>query len=365
MYLKRKRKTLWLALIASACVLFFKWQTRIRATEKNHEKEHSTLVPQASRNITKTSQCLPNKRYANQSSNLPKMYQNFLEYKHCQTFRALLKPKGCSQELFLLLVIKSKAPNIDRRVSIRHTWGKAGVINGVEVKLVFLLGITEKFQGQPLHQLVATEYKLYGDLLQWDFQDSFFNLTLKEIHFLRWFAADCYSAKFVLKGDDDVFVNTLNAIEYLKGFHPDHNLFAGHIIHNAIPKRNKKIKYFIPNIMYQNKSYPPYAGGGGYVMSRKTVLQLHRTAANVDLFPIDDVFVGMCLLQLGLTPISHIGFKTLGVPKPFNFDPCLYNNLIVVHRLNPAQMWIMWSLVNDTRFKCAKKKRMKTVDTEN
>ncbi|XP_048411777.1 N-acetyllactosaminide beta-1,3-N-acetylglucosaminyltransferase 4-like [Stegostoma tigrinum] len=356
MSLRRKRKVLWLGLIASACVVVLKWQAGITATEKNHEREYRTLVPHASRHVTKISPCLPNKRYANQSSKLPKMYQNFLEYRHCRTFRALLKPKGCSEELFLLLVIKSKAPNIDRRVTIRHTWGKAGVINGVEVKLVFLLGITEKFQGQPLHQSVVTEYKLYGDLLQWDFQDSFFNLTLKEIHFLRWFAADCYSAKFVLKGDDDVFVNTFNAIEYLKDFHPDHDLFAGHIINNAIPKRNKKIKYFIPNIIYENKSYPAYAGGGGYVMSRKTVLRLHQIAANMDVFPIDDVFVGMCLLQLGLTPTSHIGFKTLGVPKAFNFDPCLYNDLIVVHKLNPAQMWIMWSLVNDSSFKCAKKK---------
>ncbi|GCB64517.1 hypothetical protein scyTo_0007547 [Scyliorhinus torazame] len=282
------------------------------------------------------------------------MYQKFLAYKHCRTFQALLKPKECTAGLFLLLVIKSTAPNIDRRVTIRNTWGKGGVINGVKVKLVFLLGITERFLGQPLYQSLATEYRQYGDILQWDFQDSFFNLTLKEIHFLRWFATDCSSAKYVFKGDDDVFVNVFNIIEYVKYFNPDRDLFVGHILYNAIPKRNKKLKYFIPDIMYKNKAYPPYAGGGGYVMSRRTVLQLHQVAADVDLFPIDDVFVGMCLFRLKITPVPHNGFRTLGVPDAFMFDPCLYKDLIVVHRLNPAQIWIMWSLVTDTNFRCAK-----------
>ncbi|XP_078410266.1 N-acetyllactosaminide beta-1,3-N-acetylglucosaminyltransferase 4-like [Cetorhinus maximus] len=355
MFSKRKRKTLWLALIASVCVLVFKWQTGKTATEKDDERKHPPSVPQVSKNVTGATQCLPNRGYMSQSSNLPKMYQKFLAYKHCRTFKALLKPKECTEELFLLLAIKSIAPNIDRRVTIRSTWGKEGAVDGVEIKLVFLLGITEKFQGQPLHQSLAAEYRLYGDILQWDFQDSFFNLTLKEINFLRWFATDCYSAKFVLKGDDDVFVNIVNVIEYLKDFHPDDNLFTGHIIYNASPKRNKRIKYFIPNIMYENKPYPPYAGGGGYVMSRRTVLQLHQTAVDVDLFPIDDVFVGMCLLRLEITPISHNGFRTLGVPDAFKFDPCLYKDLIVVHKLNPVQMWIMWSLVKDTNFRCAKK----------
>ncbi|XP_055511686.1 N-acetyllactosaminide beta-1,3-N-acetylglucosaminyltransferase 4-like [Leucoraja erinacea] len=354
MILRKKRKTLYFALMASFIFLVFKWQSGISANDKDSEWKRTATIPKVSNDVTETTQCLPNKAYINQTAKLPKVYQNFLEYKHCRTFQTLVKPKVCTDELFLLLAIKSEAANIDRRVTIRNTWGKAGVIHGVEIKLVFLLGDSKRFRGQPLHQLLAYEIKEFGDILQWDFQDSFFNLTLKEIHLHRWFATNCHSAKFVLKGDDDVFVNTLNVLEYLRGFDPNKDLFVGHIIYNARPKRNNKIKYFIPEIMYKQKTYPAYAGGGGYIMSRKTVLRLHKAAGNIDLFPIDDVFVGMCLLQLRITPISHMGFKTLGVPKGFEFHPCLYKDLIVVHKLNPAEMWIMWSLVTDTKYKCAR-----------
>ncbi|XP_072921666.1 N-acetyllactosaminide beta-1,3-N-acetylglucosaminyltransferase 4-like [Hemitrygon akajei] len=354
MPLRKKRRALYLALTASVFLLVLKWQSGIVTIDKDKERTRRVVVPTVTVNATETTLCLPNTAYFNKSTVLPKVYQNFLEYKHCRTFRTLRKPKECTKELFLLLAIKSLASNIDRRITIRNTWGKAGVINGAEIKLVFLLGDIKDYRGQPLQQMLAYETRQFGDILQWDFQDSFFNLTLKEIHLLRWFAADCPSAKFVLKGDDDVFVNTINALEYLKGFDPNQDLLAGHIIYNAKPKRNKKIKYFIPEVMYKHKTYPPYAGGGGYIMSRKTVLRLYKAASKTDLFPIDDVFVGMCLVQLGIRPTPHMGFKTLGVPHAFAFDPCLYRDLIVVHKLNPAEIWMMWSLVTDTKYKCAK-----------
>ncbi|XP_069789359.1 N-acetyllactosaminide beta-1,3-N-acetylglucosaminyltransferase 4-like [Narcine bancroftii] len=355
MLLKKTRKTLYFALTASVVMLVFKWQSKTSSINKDNERTHPTMVAEVSNEVTEASPCLPNKSFTEQSAKLPEMYQNFLEYKHCRTFRTLLKPKGCTEELFLLLAIKSTASNIDRRITIRNTWGKAGVINGVEIKLVFLLGDTKDFRGQPLERLLAYETRQFGDILQWEFQDSFFNLTLKEIHLHRWFVADCHSAKFVLKGDDDVFVNTMNVLEYLKDFDPNQDLLAGHVIYNAKPKRNKNIKYFIPEIMYKHLKYPTYAGGGGYIMSRKTVLRLYKAADNIELFPIDDVFVGMCLIQLGITPISHMGFKTLSVPQAFAFHPCLYKDIIVVHKLSPAEMWIMWSLVTDTKYHCAKK----------
>ncbi|XP_036383725.1 N-acetyllactosaminide beta-1,3-N-acetylglucosaminyltransferase 4-like [Megalops cyprinoides] len=302
-------------------------------------------------------ECLLNNSLLNIPTHLPEAHRTFLRYKHCRSFPRLLTPRPCDDNLFLLMVIKSTAAQVDRRAALRTTWGQEGVIRGKKVKLVFLLGRSQdSVKGYPLQRLLEYENRQFGDILQWDFVDSFFNLTLKEIHFLSWFREECQTAQFVLKGDDDVFIHTGNMVEFLEDRNPSDHLFAGDIITQAYPIRDPKHKYFIPVEMYPNRQYPPYAGGGGYLMSRQMVVGLDRAAQDTDLFPIDDVFVGMCLQKMNVTLVFHDGFRTFGYRQYITpFNPCFYRELMLVHKLNPTEMWTMWSLVNDPDLSCNKK----------
>ncbi|KAL4646603.1 UDP-GlcNAc:betaGal beta-1,3-N-acetylglucosaminyltransferase 4-like [Arapaima gigas] len=288
--------------------------------------------------------------------NFPELHRKFLQYKHCRFFPRLLSPTTCSDDLFLLLAIKTTAVQVDRRMALRGTWGKQGSINGKLVKLVFLVGQSpDKVKGYPLQKLLEYENKQFGDILQWDFLDSFFNLTLKEIHFLRWFSQECQAAKFVLKGDDDVFAHTSNLVEFLEDYSPSNHLFVGDIISPAFPIRNPADKYYIPMEMYRSHAYPPYAGGGGYLMSRTTVLGLDQAAQSTELFPIDDVYVGMCLQKMNVKLVFHDGFKTFGYRQHITpFNPCIYKDLMVVHKLSTTELWTMWSLVSNLGMSCNK-----------
>uniref|UniRef100_A0A8C9JJW0 Hexosyltransferase n=1 Tax=Panthera tigris altaica TaxID=74533 RepID=A0A8C9JJW0_PANTA len=204
--------------------------------------------------------------------------------------------------------------------------------------------------GPHYQQLLAYEDRLYGDILQWDFLDSFFNLTLKEIHFLKWFDIYCPKVHFIFKGDDDVFVNPPNLLEFLADRQPQGDPFVGDVLQHARPIRKKDNKYYIPGVLYSKASYPPYAGGGGFLMAGSLARRLHHACDTLELYPIDDVFLGMCLEVLGVQPTAHEGFKTFGISRNrnsrMNKEPCFFRSMLVVHKLLPAELLAMWGLVH-------------------
>lgn len=278
-------------------------------------------------------------------------FKQFMLYRHCRYFPMHLNhPEKCTGEIYLLMVIKSVATQHDRREVIRKTWGKEQVVDGKRIKTLFLLGKPSNEAERANHQkLVEYEDYIYGDILQWDFLDSFFNLTLKETHFLKWFNTYCPSVRYVFKGDDDVFVSVENIFEFLESSDHKKNLFVGDVIFKAKPIRKKENKYYIPQALYNKTHYPPYAGGGGFLMDGSLVRRLHWAADTLELYPIDDVFLGMCLEVLQVTPVKHNAFKTFGLVKnkssKLNREPCFFKNMIVVHKLLPSDLMNMWNLV--------------------
>ncbi|KAM9848495.1 UDP-GlcNAc:betaGal beta-1,3-N-acetylglucosaminyltransferase 7 [Aulostomus maculatus] len=279
-------------------------------------------------------------------------FKQFMLYRHCRYFPMVFNhPEKCSGEIYLLMVIKSVATQHDRREVIRKTWGKEQVVNGRRIKTLFLLGKPSNEAERVNHQkLVEYEDYIYGDILQWDFLDSFFNLTLKETHFLKWFHTYCPGVRYIFKGDDDVFVSVENIFEFLDSSNHVKNLFVGDVIFKAKPIRKKDNKYYIPQALYNKTYYPPYAGGGGFLMDGNLARRLHWVADSLELYPIDDVFLGMCLEVLQVTPIKHNAFKTFGLVRnkssKLNREPCFFKSMIVVHKLLPSDLRHMWRLVN-------------------
>ncbi|XP_068105507.1 acetylgalactosaminyl-O-glycosyl-glycoprotein beta-1,3-N-acetylglucosaminyltransferase-like [Hyperolius riggenbachi] len=288
-------------------------------------------------------------------SKLPEHIQNFMRYRHCRSFPQVLNtPQKCggkamSEELFLLLAIKSSPGNYERRAVIRQTWGQERSYNGVQVKTIFLCGTSrDAREDRHLRQLLKIESEAYKDILQWDFHDSFFNLTLKQILFHQWLHEYCPGAHFIFNGDDDVFVNTFNVITYLNGLEAHRHLYVGQLVKGG-PIRESRSKYYIPVQLLSSNTYPLYCGGGGIIMSRYSAQAIYNASLDIPLFPIDDVYLGMCLEKAGLTPGYHMGIRTMGVYLPTNkedsFHPCYYKELLMVHRLVPYQMLVMWKAI--------------------
>ncbi|KAM7419882.1 hypothetical protein PAMA_016808 [Pampus argenteus] len=286
---------------------------------------------------------------------LPQSFQDFLLHMRCRTYPMLInQPHVCDEKPFLLLVVKSLVPHFERRQAIRETWGRAGVLANQTVATVFLLGNTMSVDHFPdLLGLLGHEAELHRDLLQWDYRDTFFNLTLKEILFLEWFNQHCPQAQYILKGDDDVFINTLMIIDFLEGLPKTKakDLFIGDVIINAGPHRDRKLKYFIPESIFVGM-YPPYAGGGGYLYSGALALRLYNISQQVVSYPIDDVYTGMCLEKLGLVPEKHTGFRTFDIEEKYRYNPCIYRSLMLVHSRSPQEMLNIWPWIVHPELDC-------------
>ncbi|XP_072036238.1 uncharacterized protein [Amphiura filiformis] len=108
------------------------------------------------------------------------------------------------QSVFLVMLISSKPEHFARRSAIRETYGKEKIIQNKHVQLLFVLGLSHS---KSVNNAAQHEANTYKDMIIFGFYESHFNLTLKVIGGLKWVTENCQEAKFMYKGDDDVFVN--------------------------------------------------------------------------------------------------------------------------------------------------------------
>uniref|UniRef100_A0A674NWU4 Hexosyltransferase n=1 Tax=Takifugu rubripes TaxID=31033 RepID=A0A674NWU4_TAKRU len=373
MYRSKRFRTLIVKLGALVLVVFYLGSYVFNFQSSGVKRDHEEQVRQeqtATEDVYHYSwpKCQQNLAVANMTgfNTFPPIFQTFMYYRHCRHFPMLLDvPDKCggagkSADVFLLLVVKSSPLNYDRREVLRKTWAMERQHNGLWIRRIFISGTTaEGHEKKRLNKLLLAENREYSDILQWDFTDSFYNLTLKQILFLEWMERSCPDVCFLLNGDDDVFAHTDNMVEYLqnlKGNDGRKHLFIGHLNIGMPPVRDNWSKYYVPVEIFAADSYQPYCSGGGFLLSRYTASVIYNMSQSITILPIDDVYMGMCLAKAGLNPESHIGVKPFGQDIPSKkldaYHPCFYTEVLLVHRFLPAQLYLMWSRVNDPDLKC-------------
>lgn len=228
-------------------------------------------------------------------------------------YNYLLKPNisFCGNDYgkdLLLIAFSTISPDeFELRKKIRETWANFTI--NPKMRLVFILGNSSNNE---LNEKMANEHEIFGDLVQNDFLDSYYNLTIKTMMGLRWVSNYCYNAKYALKIDGDVVVNINMLLNYLNQFHLA-NIYQKNCIlclvvnepHNR-PNRNKNSKFYISKSDYNDDFYPTYCSGPAYLLNIDVVKIMFKTFPFVKMIPFEDVFVGILAKKL-----SHINFKDI------------------------------------------------------
>lgn len=101
-----------------------------------------------------------------------------------------------------------------------------------------------EFHDSFLQNAIAEESKLYNDIIQERFQDTYNNLTLKSCMLLKWVTSNCSSSKFLMKSDDDMFVNVPMFLQTLKALTKSTGVLLGSLICNAKPIQDPQNKWY-------------------------------------------------------------------------------------------------------------------------
>lgn len=126
----------------------------------------------------------------------------------------------------VFIAINSAPGNFERRNAIRNSWSndlktenKMGVAG-----FAFILGQTDNNLTQ---RRIEKESQTYGDIIQIGMPDFYRNLSFKVAGLFNWLYRNCGKVDFVLKVDDDVYVNVRYLNDYLQHHQPSNQTMFG------------------------------------------------------------------------------------------------------------------------------------------
>ena len=220
----------------------------------------------------------------------------------------LLTNRTCTKNYSLLILVSSAPANLQRRNYIRKTWAFERAFKP-RWTTVFLIAQT-RIQSES--NSLLKEDEVYRDLVRASFYDHYWNQTRKIKMGFEWATRYC-KFSFLLKTDDDVFVNSVELLSFLnKPTTPKKKLYLGN--HYQNPSVHRGGKWKVTKEEYRESHYPNFCPGFGYVLSHDVVTLFVKAFVFVPYFRLDDVYVGMLANRTGIKIIHNAGFE-LDAPR--------------------------------------------------
>ncbi|EDW04110.1 uncharacterized protein LOC6561984 [Drosophila grimshawi] len=243
----------------------------------------------------------------------------------------------------LLILITSAQTHADARMSIRQTWGHYGTRR--DISMAFVLG---RGTNETVNEALSQENFMYGDLIRGNFIDSYNNLTLKTISSLEWIDQHCPRAQYILKTDDDMFINVPKLLKFLDK-RKEKRAIYGRLAKKWKPVRNKKSKYYVATDQFPAAVFPSFTTGPAYVMTGSIVHDLYVRSLTTVYLKLEDVFAtGIVAQSLGIERLHVNEF----VNRRISFNPCNIRNAISVHMIKSNEQFDLWKKLLDQTTKC-------------
>ncbi|XP_065834392.1 beta-1,3-galactosyltransferase 5-like [Oscarella lobularis] len=239
--------------------------------------------------------------------------------KHLSSSPAFCSDESSRRDVYLFTLIMSAAENFQRRDLLRKTWlrSRFGFSTGNPFNCTYAFVLGRDAKDESVNDAVEVEKCLHKDILTVDAIESYWNLTRKKVAAFDWIQSR-FRFNFILKTDDDVFVNVRRAIDWLThnpiiASSQGKSIYAGYcILYRMEVNRNPVLnKFALTKSEYAGDKFPPYCWGVGYFLSYDVFLAIQKVVLRDVQFKIEDIHTGLLIDRVRGIHVRFVEAKNL------------------------------------------------------
>lgn len=243
------------------------------------------------------------------------------------------------KNIYLLIAVHSSVSNILNRAHIRELLHRAKKTTNIKVKVVFMVAQTIIPEVQTEISKEASQYK---DIVQGSYVDNYKTMTYKHLSTIKWVNHYCSHTKYILKLDDDVFLNMLHIKQYISNLNKSmNNQICCKVYKHALVIR--KGKNAVTNKEYADKYYPNFCQGMAYITTPIVYKKLYQAAIESDFLWLDDVYVTGILKEKCNVTLIDFSKHSKYFQKRIKHDQIAIENLMFVSASQDMMdNWSLW-----------------------
>lgn len=224
-----------------------------------------------------------------------------------------------------LIVIHTAARNLKQRNAIRRTWAR-DFKNVPGAETVFFLGNATSARRR---NAIKKEHRRYSDIVGGSFVDSYDNLTLKSIAMLEMALESYPNLTFLLKVNDDTYVNVPKFLERLCRMRVD-------TVHGYRRQEN------VSSQEHNETSFPHYASGAGYAIGGQVIERLYNATWEVKRIRMEDVYItGLCRERAAVKLVHDDDFYYT------NLTMCQMRDSVMSQNMNATLIRSYWHALHN------------------
>jgi len=164
--------------------------------------------------------------------------------------------ENLNKNIVFITFVLIEPHSFEKRNLIRLKYGNKNF--DPEFRVIFTVGMSDN---KTVNQMIIDEFSINKDIVQINnFADSYSNLTYKTMKSLKWISSYCKNSKYVLRINEQIFVNTFALVNYFKSLNVEKKIF-GYGIYGIGPNRDIRSKFYVSESEYSKPFYSDFMEG--------------------------------------------------------------------------------------------------------